>query len=418
MKFFKRSNHTLWDKSPSTQREVFDQSVKDKGLSRGATDNVVELSSDARTGVSSQAYNIKVAGSYPRDFKAIIYFPKTPEKRLMFVKASSNVKTAQLKINEYLRESTGQETPQCTKVIIWVNGAIYHCTNVNNSLYFLPSDGVRFDNRNSFNDVIGNCPLLVKTDGSCRAELYALLIPSGAKVDQTHMKNGIAILTPGQIATMVKPNDLRYVADNDPRQVQRIYPETISDKNAHTYVNLHRTAEEDVMISASNEAFGSSSDSSDEDERHNAGRSSGYSQGTLYEFESEQYTEVTDDALLQALDDETTPTRLKESNARMKQSVDIPFDQIMPLTFEDADALVCPAKNDKGKGEEESALTQFGLQNHCHGEDDEAEDEGGEDSKDCEHNRRPPSKDNTEEMVANSSSLLPNLMASTVENIE
>ena len=373
----------LWKKKNSLVKVKFDESLSNSvGFMKDETSRIV-FSKEHRTGQVSKSYYVQVADAFHADTKAILYFPKHPKQPIIRVSSRSNYNTTQLTISTYLRDSNGGVSTACIKLVMWVNGKIYHCANLDKTLEFRWCTKIRFNNSNKFNNVVSQCPMLVITNGECRLLLLVAFIPSDAKVNDTHTKGELVILTTSQFKKVFWPHGIRHVADSDPRRRRRLIPKTVTTKKADAILSVMVSAADEIMVSVSEDFFGSDSDESIEntDNNNNNNNNNGtkkpraastyttYSEGEdVFEFGSSEYTNVTDSDILEEYEGKNTMAITDAERRQVTNELSLAFDDQGDLSARDngtRDPRPVPSLHfnaNDGKGKEERDTEEVAVE--------------------------------------------------------
>lgn len=355
----------LWAKKDSVVKDAFDKSLSNNNNIGGKKCRKIIFKKGSATGQKSKSYVVKIAETFHKNTKAILYFPKNPKKPLFRVNSRSHYDKTQLLISEYLRESNGGISENTVKIVLWVNDEIYHCTNLDKTLEFRWCDRIRFDNKNKFNDVLTECPMLIQTDGECRIEFLVALVPHEAIINDTHVKHNMAILTTSQIFKAFWPTSVRHVADADPRVRRRVLPQTATEKDASAITNVMISQEDSEMRSIADDIFGSDSEEDvygerrddDNDNNNNNNikkrRNTSYEEGEeVFMFDS-SYTDVTDTELLEGIKGKKVTLITEEDRKNVNLQLNLAFDDIDNMSAEeDYGEEDEEGEVDKGKGEE------------------------------------------------------------------
>lgn len=315
----------LWEKQKHEVKNIFELSLKsNEEFSKNDACPIV-FKKKKGTGQMSKSYQVQLAEAFPKSARAILYFPKNPKTPLIYVNHRWSYKQLQGKISKFLRESNGEVSEDCIKLVIWTNNKIYHCANLDKAFEFFWCSGIRFNNGNKFNKVIQNCPLLVQTDGECRIKMLVGLVPPNVDYNDTHGKNDLVILTPLQFQRLCWPNDLRHVADADPRRRKRLLPKTVTKEAALANTMAYQDKEKRAMVSNSDDIFGNDSDdSSNQDDEY----------PTEYEFPSESTETETENYKIQGVYSTPISNSSKGAQDLYSDLENLAYDEMQSMSVE------------------------------------------------------------------------------------
>lgn len=262
---------SLWGQKDSYVRDFLTRSCQldSEGRSIRRASNALDLTEGSATGQNAPSYHIKMADRFPTQMQMMLYFPRHPKQHLLRVTKRSKYDKTQTTIAEYLQESAGSVDKDCVKIVVWVEGRLYHVTSVDKFVALRSVEKARFDNSNKFNDVICDAPTFVVTDGQCRITMIVMFVPQDAQIKGHHVRNNLCVLLPESWNKVYWPNAVRMVANADPRKRVRRKPKTVTSREADAVSTLHVTVEESMMVSHADDFFGSSEESACDDDNNN-----------------------------------------------------------------------------------------------------------------------------------------------------